>query len=96
MVYDHQMVVDPDRQLLYVFGGRIIAPIQSGATENAYSGLYEYAIQSNTWRLIRTDLPQQEPGQIHLKSRIGHSMLFNPSTRQLYIFAGQRHKDYLR
>ena len=23
-------------------------------------------------------------------------MLFNPETRQLYIFAGQRHKDYLR
>ncbi|KAJ3377243.1 Muskelin 1, intracellular mediator containing kelch motif, partial [Entophlyctis sp. JEL0112] len=37
----------------------------------------------------------QPTSAIQLKSRIGHSMLFNPITRELYIFAGQRNKDYL-
>ncbi|KAI8332241.1 muskelin-like protein [Chlamydoabsidia padenii] len=30
-----------------------------------------------------------------VKSRVGHSMLMDPNTRQLYIFAGQRVKVYL-
>lgn len=30
-----------------------------------------------------------------LKSRVGHSMLFDQSHRSLYVFAGQRVKDYL-
>uniref|UniRef100_A0A2P2I5A8 Muskelin-like n=1 Tax=Hirondellea gigas TaxID=1518452 RepID=A0A2P2I5A8_9CRUS len=30
-----------------------------------------------------------------LKSRVGHSMLFHPISRQLFILAGQRHKEYL-
>lgn len=34
-------------------------------------------------------------GTAYLRSRIGHSMLLNAKSNQLYIFAGQRHKDYL-
>lgn len=30
-----------------------------------------------------------------MKSRIGHSMLWNGLDRELIIFAGQRNKDYL-
>ncbi|ORZ15828.1 Muskelin N-terminus-domain-containing protein [Absidia repens] len=30
-----------------------------------------------------------------MKSRVGHSMLLDPETRRLYIFAGQRVKDYM-
>ncbi|KAJ3300279.1 Muskelin 1, intracellular mediator containing kelch motif [Borealophlyctis nickersoniae] len=91
LIYDHQMIVDSDTQTLYVFGGRAIGP---DPNQTVYSGLYAYSILRNQWRLIRTDASQPEHS-IQLKSRIGHSMLLNPRTRELYIFAGQRNKDYL-
>lgn len=85
------MVIDSDSGTMYTFGGRTISP-DAGST--VYSGLYAYDIGINRWRLLRTDTSQPEYA-IQLKSRIGHSMLFNSLTRQLYIFAGQRNKDYL-
>jgi muskelin len=91
LIYDHQMLVDSDRQVLYVFGGRAISPDPS---QTVYSGLYAWDIKDDRWRLIRDDTAQPE-NAIQLKSRIGHSMLLNPITRELYIFAGQRNKDYL-
>ncbi|KAJ3265912.1 Muskelin 1, intracellular mediator containing kelch motif [Chytriomyces hyalinus] len=91
LIYDHQMVVDPESETLFVFGGRTISP---DANQTLYSGLYAYSQKNNTWRLLRTDTSQPE-NSIQLKSRIGHSMLLNSKTRELYIFAGQRNKDYL-
>ncbi|KAL5034044.1 hypothetical protein RTP6_001923 [Batrachochytrium dendrobatidis] len=91
LIYDHQMIVDSDHQVLYVFGGRTIGP---DVSQTVYSGLYSYSINTNQWRLISTDISQPE-NAIQLKSRIGHSMLLNPHTRELYIFAGQRNKEYL-
>ncbi|KAI8924913.1 Muskelin N-terminus-domain-containing protein [Entophlyctis helioformis] len=91
LIYDHQMVVDAKSQVLYVFGGRTIV---ADVAQTVYSGLYAYDITRNQWTLIRTDTSQPE-NTIQLKSRIGHSMLLNPLTRELYIFAGQRNKDYL-
>ncbi|KAH6591184.1 hypothetical protein BASA61_005038 [Batrachochytrium salamandrivorans] len=91
LIYDHQMIVDADHQILYVFGGRTIGP---DVSQTVYSGLYSYSIATNQWRLISTDTSQPE-NTIQLKSRIGHSMLLNPNTRELYIFAGQRNKEYL-
>ncbi|KAI9001723.1 Muskelin N-terminus-domain-containing protein [Gaertneriomyces semiglobifer] len=91
LIYDHQMVVDSERQVLFVFGGRAISP---DPNQTVYSGLYAYSIVNNQWKLVRTDTSQPEHS-IQLKSRIGHSMLFNPITRELYVFAGQRNKDYL-
>lgn len=88
------MIIDAEQQLMFLFGGRIIGPTPP-APENSYSGLYVYDLRKNLWRLLRSDLPQTD-GSITLRSRIGHSMLLNTKTRQLYIFAGQRHKDYLR
>jgi hypothetical protein len=32
---------------------------------------------------------------VQIKSRIGHSMLWHPTERVLYFFAGQRNKEYL-
>lgn len=85
------MLVDSDRQVLYVFGGRGISP---DASVTFYSGLYAWNIVTDTWKLIRDDNTQPS-NAIQLKSRIGHSMIMNPITRELYIFAGQRNKDYL-
>lgn len=128
LIYDHQMVIDSDAGVMYVFGGLIIGPDPGNVV---YSGLYSYHMDTNRWRHLRSDnalstttagaqqqQPQQPPQQIgsgsggssvttstasigpsadqaQLRSRIGHSMLLNPLTRELYIFAGQRNKDYL-
>lgn len=100
LIYDHQMAIDEDRNVIYVFGGRLINQPSTasggggGNTETHYSGLFSYDINGGHWRLIRSD-PDPIPGSPTIKSRIGHSMIFNPITRQLYVFAGQRHKDYL-
>ncbi|KAJ3332134.1 Muskelin 1, intracellular mediator containing kelch motif [Blyttiomyces sp. JEL0837] len=91
LIYDHQMVIDSERQMMYIFGGRTIGP---DPNQIIYSGLYSYSIPHNEWRLLRSDSNHQE-NFIQLHSRIGHSMLLNPKTRELYIFAGQRNKDYL-
>jgi hypothetical protein len=82
------MLVDPVSQILYVFGGRVITPDPS---QIIYSGLYSYNIVTNQWKMLFNDQTEN----IMLKSRIGHSMLHNPDSKELYIFAGQRHKDYL-
>lgn len=87
LIYDHQMCVDVEQQQLYVFGGRAISG--SAAPSSEYSGLFRYDIVSKAW----TNLSSERTAR--LKSRIGHSMLFHPIDRHLYIFAGQRHKDYL-
>jgi hypothetical protein len=91
LIYDHQMLIDPDRGMLYVFGGRTIS---SDPSQLVYSGLYSWDISQNKWKLIRSDIASSS-SSIQMKSRIGHSMLFNPETREIYIFAGQRHKDFL-
>ncbi|KAI8047413.1 Muskelin N-terminus-domain-containing protein [Gilbertella persicaria] len=102
LIFDHQMCVDPSGETLYVFGGRTV---NGDTTVQNYSGLYAYHIKSNQWKLVRNDdtkptsnspstsphCPQNAP----LKSRVGHSMLFDQTNRSLYVFAGQRGKDYL-
>ena len=107
LLYDHQMAIDEENDVIYVFGGRLIANTgpnpnsanspgsqTSSPAETLYSGLYSFQIRSSRWKLIRSDT-DVVVGTPSIKSRIGHSMVFNPLTRQLYIYAGQRHKDYL-
>lgn len=65
-----------------------------------HSGLYAYHVPTNTWRKLRDDFNAVRDAKSSrsangIKSRIGHSMLFHEKLRLLYIFAGQRHKDYL-
>lgn len=89
LIYDHQMVIDIQKQTLYLFGGRVLSSVGSDRSgEPSFSGLYAYHIPTNTWSCIMEDSPT-------LKSRIGHSMLFHSKRRLLYVFAGQRSKEYL-
>ncbi|KAF9919128.1 Muskelin 1, intracellular mediator containing kelch motif [Lobosporangium transversale] len=94
LIYDHQMCLDPVSQTLYVFGGRVV---HLDKNVQHYSGLYSYHILSGIWRLLRTDghPPPRQDGNTILRSRIGHSMLYDNVTRSLVIFAGQMNKDYL-
>lgn len=103
LIYDHQMCMDTEKRTIYVFGGRVLI-LPNGASDDrnaanvgnnpepVYSGLYSYHVPTNTWKLLWDDSSLGGP---RIKSRIGHSMLFHPMCRKLYIFAGQRHKEYL-
>ncbi|KAH7045094.1 Muskelin N-terminus-domain-containing protein [Linnemannia elongata] len=94
LIYDHQMCLDPVSQTLYVFGGRVV---HLDKNVQHYSGLYSYHIPSGIWKLLRADghaAPKQD-GTTVLRSRIGHSMLYDETMRSLVIFAGQMNKDYL-
>ncbi|GLV40092.1 muskelin [Carabus blaptoides fortunei] len=101
LIFDHQMCMDVEERILYVFGGRVLAqpssnPEEPNLTEVVYSGLFAYYVSTSTWRELLVD-----PGYPLLSSiptvlsRVGHSMLFHPLQRKLYIFAGQRNKEYL-
>lgn len=94
LIYDHQMCLDPVTQTLYVFGGRVV---HLDKNVQHYSGLYSYHISSGIWRLLRADgnPPPKQDGNTVLRSRIGHSMLYDETMRGLVIFAGQMNKDYL-
>ncbi len=54
LIYDHQMVMDADRGVMYVFGGRNLT--QDAAADSRYSGLYSYNIAANKWTLLRADM----------------------------------------
>ncbi|KAG0046379.1 Muskelin 1, intracellular mediator containing kelch motif [Gryganskiella cystojenkinii] len=94
LIYDHQMCLDPVSQTLYVFGGRVV---HLDKNVQHYSGLYSYHIPTGIWRLLRADgnPPPKQDGNTVLRSRIGHSMLYDETMRGLVIFAGQMNKDYL-
>ncbi|CAO3609257.1 unnamed protein product [Cunninghamella blakesleeana] len=114
LIFDHQMSIDIENDLIYIFGGRSVS---YDVTNYIYSGLYSYHIPSNTWKLLRVDngginykhhqnhRPSDEFPSYNsntksryiksIKSRVGHSMLLDSSARKLYIFAGQRSKDYM-
>ncbi|KAJ3326592.1 Muskelin 1, intracellular mediator containing kelch motif [Gonapodya sp. JEL0774] len=101
LIYDHQMVVDPETETLFVFGGKTQHPNPSGNSdrdtirEGVYSGLYAYHIPTQRWRLIAADGEPAPGGGVPCKSRIGHSMVLDQTGRRLIIFAGQRNGDYL-
>jgi len=75
----------------------------SGRADHLFSGLYSYEVSTNTWTLLREDAgapaaaaaTSGSGGDGELRSRIGHSMLFHPGLRKLFIFAGQRGKEYI-
>lgn len=105
LIYDHQMAVDEESGVLYIFGGRLIpcssgggiTPVAGGTQsipDTNYSGLYSFDLNNRQWRQLRGDFDVLA-GTPALKSRIGHSMLFDPINRHLLIFAGARLKDSL-
>lgn len=91
LIFDHQVAMDIEKHTIYVFGGRVLT-CNTGETERnsdpIFSGLYSYHVPTNTWRRIKPDCSE-------LRSRIGHSMLFHHKRRELFIYAGQRSKEYL-
>ncbi|CAH3026215.1 unnamed protein product [Porites evermanni] len=90
LIFDHQMCMDVEKSTIYVFGGRVLTSVSGDerAQEPVFSGLYSYHCPTNTWTRLKDDCAE-------LRSRIGHSMLFHSDKRLLYIFAGQRGREFL-
>ncbi|XP_053982372.1 muskelin [Hylaeus anthracinus] len=104
LIFDHQMSMDIEKRTIYIFGGRrLVSPTNSdvhglvpGMAELIFSGLYSYHVPTGTWNRLACDIAKPcLPDIPTIKSRAGHSMLFHPGSRKLYIFAGQRGKEYL-
>lgn len=85
LVYDHQMCIDVEKRIIYVFGGKILTPRSvtssiSTSSEPEYSGLYSYHIATNTWTQILVDCyhpTASQPEVQSIKSRITHCMVFH-------------------
>ncbi|KAF5383443.1 hypothetical protein D9757_006088 [Collybiopsis confluens] len=81
-LFDHAMVMDSETDTIYVFGGR------ASEQDFGYSGMYSYNVRLKKWKLL---LPVDDS----IPSRYGHSMILEPSKRQIYIFAGEREDKFL-
>ncbi|CAD1479858.1 unnamed protein product, partial [Heterotrigona itama] len=104
LIFDHQMSMDVEKRTIYIFGGRVlVSPTNSeehgiitSSTEPVFSGLYSYHVPTGTWNRLACDIARPCPTNAPvIRSRAGHSMLFHPGLRKLYIFAGQRGKEDL-
>ncbi|KZO98807.1 hypothetical protein CALVIDRAFT_596427 [Calocera viscosa TUFC12733] len=82
LLYGHRMVVDCDSQRMWVFGGEVVSR-QRG---RIYSGLYCYDIAARSWKMAFDDKIRGGP----ILSRKDHSMLFDETTKMIYIFGGTR------
>lgn len=96
LVFDHQMVLDPETQLLYVFGGRVAHPDSSKVE---LSGMWKYDVIQRSWTFLFDDLTH---AQSRIPSRVGHTMLLDApkrghtaGKRLIWVLAGQRNNQYL-
>lgn len=97
LIFDHQMVVDEESQMMYVFGGRVV---HWDPAQVQLSGMWSYDCIQRTWTFLFDD-DTRTGGKI--LSRAGHSMLLDTGSkggngdgkRQLWILAGQRADSYL-
>ncbi|KAF8907826.1 Muskelin N-terminus-domain-containing protein [Gymnopilus junonius] len=133
LIFDHQMVMDSEAQILYVFGGRVV---DGDWDTPKYSGLYSYNVSTSKWKQLQyasslflslrfvtkfsfllvigrplADVSYNSPQGIPSRSgsslppiltkvqtshvQLGHSMVFDPPSKTLCIFAGQRDEKYL-
>ncbi|KAF9526572.1 Muskelin N-terminus-domain-containing protein [Crepidotus variabilis] len=58
LVFDHQMAIDSDSHILYVFGGRVV---DGNWDVFKYSGLYSYNISTSKWKLLQNAPTSSSP-----------------------------------
>jgi len=50
LIFDHQMAMDSDAQILYVFGGRVV---DGDWNKSKYAGLYSYNVSTSKWKSLQ-------------------------------------------
>lgn len=50
LVFDHQMVIDSEAQIIYVSGGRVA---DSDWETSKHAGLYAYDISTGRWKVLQ-------------------------------------------
>jgi hypothetical protein len=89
LVYDHQLVVDSEKQVLYLFGGNRIPEVEDLLNGNGkYLGLWKLDLKELIWENLLNE-QTSDPYDIKLKSRSGHSMLINRD-KEIIIFGGNK------
>lgn len=97
-MYDPQMCIDSDAQVIYVHGGRVISKVsQQGASVSAASiqhvDFFVYDIVKHEWK---SRLLVEAPN-FALKPRASHAMFFDvESNKKIIIFGGQRGRETLK
>ncbi|KAJ3512938.1 hypothetical protein NLJ89_g3235 [Agrocybe chaxingu] len=77
LISDHQMALDTENQIIYVFGGRVLDG-HLATTAPKYSGLYSYHINTSKWNLLQQPNVDMSNGSPAIPSRSGKTALVNP------------------
>ncbi|QRW21268.1 Muskelin [Rhizoctonia solani] len=91
-ISDHQMIIDEENSLMYVFGGRM-EHISDRDGMHMYSGMYSFNLVTETWTHIFHDPARNDgpsPNPINIYSRTGHGMVLYPPTNEIFIVGGRR------
>ncbi|KAG9110860.1 hypothetical protein FRC07_008129 [Ceratobasidium sp. 392] len=85
------MVIDEEKRLLYVFGGRVDNPSERDG-QQSYSGMYTFHLDAHTWTHVFPDPVRLDgpPNPITIHSRTGHGMVIYPQTHEIFIVGGRR------
>ncbi|KAJ2102141.1 hypothetical protein GGI09_001376 [Coemansia sp. S100] len=88
LVFNSQMVFDPVRLCIYVYGGKVVQP-DINDSRIVYSGLYRFELRRHRWTKLKHDshLLEQEH---HVRGRYFHSMLIDPHLQRIYILSTKR------
>ncbi|KAM0789624.1 hypothetical protein ACM66B_000429 [Microbotryomycetes sp. NB124-2] len=95
LLFDHQMFINQDLRMLFVFGGKNQPPTGDDP-DNRHSGFYCYDLDTEKWsRLFGDPTSQDSFRSERLLSRFGHQMLYDQQLATVYILSGQRGETYL-
>ncbi|KAM0683585.1 Muskelin 1 [Mitosporidium daphniae] len=94
LIYDHQMVFDERKGILWVFGGRVCS---SSTLQPMFSGLFSFSVSTKKWKQHLSDLSEETS---MLLSRVSFMMFLGEMRNGadevhslLIIINGQRHLE---
>jgi hypothetical protein len=87
-VYDHQMVLDENSQIIYIFGGILVSE-REDSNIGKYLGLWKVDLSDYRCENLMNEIVE-DPFDLKLKTRAGHSMVFNQVDEELIIIGGSK------
>ncbi|QRW07906.1 Muskelin [Ceratobasidium sp. AG-Ba] len=83
---DPQMVIDEEKRVLYVFGGRVDNPAERDG-QQSYSGMFSFHLDLKSPDSAR---PDGSLNRVNIHSRTGHGMVLYPKTHEIFVVGGRR------